>query len=212
MSAHPAIRFATCLTDAMASELPDQPEFQPVLQPYPATPAGDSNNFNRETSSNGNPSTPPGSGASRFASDLASPGERLTSGLLDVVVVVILGAVFTSTFGTTNRASGAVLTFNSTSLGLFGFVVFQALALSYFFVTEPYLGASFGKLALGQRVVTVERTKPTSQQLAKRTMFRLVDGIPYFIPNLYGFVTLSNNDLRQRLGDRTANTVVEKSR
>jgi uncharacterized RDD family membrane protein YckC len=197
----------------MASELPtDQPEFQPGLQPYPVRPPTDFANSMHETVSNGYPSAPPNSGASRFASDLASPGERLTSGLLDVIAVLILGAVFTATFGTTNRASGAVMTFNATSVGMGGFVVFQAVALGYFFVTELYLGGSFGKLALGQRVLTVERTEPTPRQLAIRTMFRLIDGIPYFIPNLFGFVTLSNNDLRQRLGDRSANTVVVKSR
>jgi uncharacterized RDD family membrane protein YckC len=197
----------------MASELPkDQPEFQPVLQTYPVAAPTDSANPARETSSDEYPSMPPGSGASRFASDLASPGERLTSGLLDVIAVLILGAFLTSTFGTTNRASGAVMTFNDTSVGMAGFVVFQAVALGYFFITELYLGGSFGKLALGQRVLTVERTKPTPRQLAIRTVFRLIDGIPYFIPNLFGFVTLSNNDLRQRLGDRSANTVVVKSR
>jgi uncharacterized RDD family membrane protein YckC len=212
MSAHPVIRFATCLTDAMASELPkDQPEFQPVLQPYPVGPPADSTSSTHETASSDYPGTPPASGASRFASDLASPGERLTSGLIDVVVVLILGAVFTATFGS-RKTSGAVMTFNDASLGQFGFLVFQAVALGYFFVTELYLGGSLGKLALGQRVLTVERTKPTPRQLAIRTAYRLVDGIPYFIPNLFGFVKLSNSDLRQRLGDRSANTVVVKSR
>ena len=104
------------------------------------------------------------------------------------------------------------MTFNDSTVNGFGVVFFQIVALGYFFLTELYLGASLGKLALGQRVVTVERTKPTPKQLAIRTVYRLVDGFPYFLPNLLGFLKLSNSDLRQRLGDRAANTIVIKTR
>jgi uncharacterized RDD family membrane protein YckC len=76
---------------------------------------------------------------------------------------------------------------------------------------EHVLGGSIGKLAFGQRVVTTEYTKPTPQQLAIRTVFRMVDGIPYFMPNLLGFLILQNSEKRQRIGDRYANTMVVKA-
>jgi uncharacterized RDD family membrane protein YckC len=77
---------------------------------------------------------------------------------------------------------------------------------------ELYLGGSIGKVALGQRVLSLNQNKPTPKQLAIRTILRPIDGLPYVIPNLVGFLVLSSGDKRQRLGDRYAGTVVVKNR
>ena len=194
----------------MDSESPkDQPQSSHPLQPYRTASS-------EEVSLPNEPLPEQGWSAegktTRFSSDIASPSERLASGVLDVIIVMVLGAFYTSTFGSEQRSTGFTMTFNDSTVNGFGVVFFQIVALGYFFLTELYLGASLGKLALGQRVVTVERTKPTPKQLAIRTVYRLVDGFPYFLPNLLGFLKLSNSDLRQRLGDCAANTIVIKTR
>jgi uncharacterized RDD family membrane protein YckC len=197
------------------------PESRPLLMPYPSatsaqgveqveptssTPSGDNpvRNYGGQLS-NGNV------GHQSFR--VATSGERLTSGLLDVIVVIILGALYTSVFGTVQPSPSSIsMTLNGATVSGNNMWLFQVLALSYFFLMEHFLGGSIGKLAFGQRVVTTEYAKPTPKQLAMRSVFRLVDGFPYFMPNLLGFLILQNSDKRQRIGDRFANTMVVKAR
>jgi uncharacterized RDD family membrane protein YckC len=144
---------------------------------------------------------------------VATSGERLVSGLVDVIVVSILGAFYTSVFGTVQRSPSSIsMSFNGATVAGNSAMFFQVVALGYFFVMERFMGGSIGKLAFGQRVVSTDYTKPTQQQLLIRTVFRMIDGIPFFLPNLLGFLVLQNNEKRQRLGDKYANTMVVKLR
>jgi uncharacterized RDD family membrane protein YckC len=204
----------------MASEPSQRPESKPLLMPYPsATSApGEEQVQSASSSSSGEEGSTHNGGQPSIASlshpsfAVATSGERLKSGLVDVVVVLILGAFYTSAFGTTQPSPSSIsMTLNGATVSGKGMWLFQVLALSYFFLMEHFLGGSIGKLALGQRVVTTEYTKPTPKQLAIRSVFRLVDGFPYFMPNLLGFLILQNSDKRQRIGDRYANTMVVKA-
>jgi uncharacterized RDD family membrane protein YckC len=185
-----------------------RPESKPLLMPYPLTSPGPSVEPSPIASAH-----PTNEGVSHQSFAVATSGERLVSGLVDVIVVSILGAFYTSVFGTVQRSPSSIsMSFNGATVAGNSAMFFQVVALGYFFVMERLMGGSIGKLAFGQRVVSTDYTKPTRQQLLIRTVFRMIDGIPFFIPNLLGFLVLQNNEKRQRLGDKYANTMVVKLR
>ena len=79
------------------------------------------------------------------------------------------------------------------------------LFIIYFILFEWLFGATPGKLLLGLRVVT-ERGEPCGFVAAfLRGLMRLIDGLFLCIP---AYVSMSTSDLRQRLGDKAAGTVV----
>ena len=89
-------------------------------------------------------------------------------------------------------------------LGLWATVLF----IIYFVLFEWLFGATPGKLLLGMRVVT-ERGEPCGFVAAfLRGLMRLIDGLFLCIPAI---ASMSTSDLRQRLGDKAARTVVARS-
>jgi uncharacterized RDD family membrane protein YckC len=70
-------------------------------------------------------------------------------------------------------------------------------------------GRTIGKKILGLKVVSVDGTRPGVGRIAIRTLFRLVDWLPFF--NLVGFILVVSLKSRQRLGDLVAKTVVVRA-
>lgn len=94
-------------------------------------------------------------------------------------------------------------------VGAGGFLWPGLLSLAYFFMMEGLVGASLGKLVVGIRVVKEDGSKLDWSSAFIRTVARIVDAFPYFLPYLVGAISVWSSDpLRQRLGDRWANTVV----
>jgi uncharacterized RDD family membrane protein YckC len=202
----------------MASEQPNnqtnQPELPPGLLRYPTQ----ASSWPENGAERGSVGSDVGFAASSSSSSETTTGfraatsvERLTSGAIDVVVLGIAGLVYIEKFGTTTTPTPSSPNSGKT-IGGTAMLWFIALSLAYFFLMELYLGGSIGKVALGQRVQSLNQNKPTPKQLAIRTILRPIDGLPYFIPNLVGFLVLQSGDKRQRLGDRYAGTVVVKNR
>ncbi|MBW3666802.1 MAG: RDD family protein [Actinobacteria bacterium] len=79
------------------------------------------------------------------------------------------------------------------------------LPAAYFIGLEAELGATAGKLVMGQRVVMEDGSPIGWRASAIRNALRLVDGIFFY---LVGAILVWNSDRRQRLGDRVAGTVV----
>lgn len=82
--------------------------------------------------------------------------------------------------------------------------------LAYFTVMEGFnRGQTLGKMACGIRVTGVDGGPIGFRRALVRNLLRLVDGIACY---LVGAILVWRSPLKQRLGDRVADTVVVKSR
>ncbi len=118
---------------------------------------------------------------------------RFVAILIDSIIISVVASIFSSRGG----AGG----------GLASLVV----GLLYFTLLEGYYGQTVGKMALKIKVVREADGGPIDySQAAVRTVLRVIDLIPYFIPYLLGAILIwsSDNHKKQRLGDRIAHTVV----
>ncbi|MBA3304836.1 MAG: RDD family protein [Thermoleophilaceae bacterium] len=89
----------------------------------------------------------------------------------------------------------------SLTLGLL--LVGVGWTLYYFFALESGDGQTLGKRVMKLRVVSADGTPATMQQIAKRTVVRILDG------HIVGLIVmLATGDRRLRLGDIVAGTVV----
>lgn len=82
------------------------------------------------------------------------------------------------------------------------------LFILYFILFEWLFGATPGKLLLGMRVVTTQGQPCGPVAAVIRAVLRLVDVLFFGIP---AYASMSSSDLRQRLGDKAARTVVVRS-
>jgi uncharacterized RDD family membrane protein YckC len=82
------------------------------------------------------------------------------------------------------------------------------LWLVYMTLMETRYGASIGKRARGLRVVMEDGGQVTAEAALIRNLMRFLDAFPYVVPYLVGAVAISNSPTMQRLGDRTAETIV----
>jgi uncharacterized RDD family membrane protein YckC len=82
----------------------------------------------------------------------------------------------------------------------------------YFVVFEATSQWTAGKLALGLRVRAESGEIPSLGAVLSRTVFRPIDGFPYLLPNLLGFILLACTPKRQRIGELVSKTVVIDTR
>ncbi|MGZ7213629.1 MAG: RDD family protein [Halobacteriota archaeon] len=75
----------------------------------------------------------------------------------------------------------------------------------YYTILEGRYGQTLGKYFCKIKVVTEDGASITYTQAAIRTIFRIIDGIVYY---LIGAILIWTSEKRQRLGDRLAHTVV----
>lgn len=94
------------------------------------------------------------------------------------------------------------------TLGGLGFVIYLCCCFAYFIVLEWALRASIGKLLFGLRVVNAQEERITPWQSLGRNILRAIDGFPYGIPYLVGYITAGSDSTHQRIGDRVAGTYV----
>jgi uncharacterized RDD family membrane protein YckC len=135
---------------------------------------------------------------------------RAAATLIDVVIALIWivplieysKTVYTSEAGTTLTLYRFALT---GSHAVWAFLI----TLGYYIAMEAAFGATVGKFATGIRTVRVDGGKLGVGGSAVRNLMRLVDGFPYLVPYLVGGIAVARDrELRRRLGDRAASSVV----
>jgi len=119
---------------------------------------------------------------------------RFVAVLIDTIIIAVIAGILAIPFQ--SQLSGAV------SLLIF---------LLYFIVLEGAYGQTVGKMAVKIKVVREDGTKINYTDAVVRNVLRLIDLIPYFIPYLLGAILIWTSDMKQRLGDRVAHTVVVKA-
>ena len=155
-------------------------------------------------------------GATRVSLIPVGIGPRMVSGLIDVVLVVFGGIVYTLFLGSDSptgelaKASSFSMRFNNKQVTGGAVWLFVVLGLLYFFVTELVIGGSIGKRILHQRVVMNDGSKLTVGGAALRTLLRPIDGFPWVLPNLLGFIVVAVNGNHRRIGDFVGGTRVVK--
>jgi uncharacterized RDD family membrane protein YckC len=119
---------------------------------------------------------------------------RFVAVLIDAVIIAIIAGIISIPLQT--RLSGAV------SLLIF---------LLYYILLEGAYGQTVGKMAVKIKVVREDGTKIDYTDAVVRTVLRIIDAIPFVVPYLLGAIFIWTSDKKQRLGDRTAHTVVVKA-
>ena len=131
-------------------------------------------------------------------------GRRIAAALLDLVLLGLLFVVLGVLIGDSESGDGNA----SVNLEGGGAILFFALTLLYYGVTEAMTGQTLGKRLLGVRVVSAaDGSKPSAGQIAGRTLLRMIDALPFAY--LLGLiVVLATGRRRQRIGDLAAGTTV----
>ena len=88
------------------------------------------------------------------------------------------------------------------------YVLFTAMAITYFILAEALTGATLGKRMMRIRVVDEQGRHPSLGAAVGRNVLRIVDGLFLY---LVGAIFALTSPRRQRLGDRAAHTVVIRS-
>ncbi len=126
-------------------------------------------------------------------------GPRLIAGLIDLVILVLMNALVALLLSPVASAGVQVLSPAIIGVGLF-FV--------YSIGLEGILGATIGKMLMGQKIVKTNGFPIDLPAAIIRNILRPIDAIPFFLPYLTGIILIQSSSKRQRLGDRLANTVV----
>ncbi len=129
-------------------------------------------------------------------------GRRIGAALVDLAVVAVLFVVLGLLIGESESGNGGA----QVSLDGAPALVWAALALLYYFLSEAISGRTLGKRLLGVRVAAAGGGRAGAGQIAVRTVFRLIDGIGFYLIGL--IVVLATGKRRQRLGDLAARTTV----
>jgi uncharacterized RDD family membrane protein YckC len=92
------------------------------------------------------------------------------------------------------------------------FVISIAAGLILFVILPGLKGFTPGKAMVGIKLVNEEGRPPGILRAFLRYILWIVDGFPYIIPYLTGFIVALNGDRHQRVGDMAAGTfVVDKA-
>jgi uncharacterized RDD family membrane protein YckC len=132
-------------------------------------------------------------------------GARVVALLIDGVVVFFgLGELVALVAGDEHHSNGS-----------FGFslhggaaALWLVLGFCYWIVLEYAWGTTLGKRLFSLRVVGGDGGRASFAQCVVRNVFRIVDGFPYLLPYLVGFVVALSDPDRRRVGDRVAGTRV----
>ena len=85
-------------------------------------------------------------------------------------------------------------------------------SIAIYVLLQAFTGWTPGKLITGIRVVREDGRSPGFVKALLRWLLWLVDGFPYFIPGLVGFIVGLTTPGHRRVGDMAAKTFVQKNR
>ena len=128
-------------------------------------------------------------------------GLRAVATIIDTLLLMVIAYLIALLTGATT-ASGFNLTGAPAFLWFF-------IAIAYYIVLEATQGATLGKMALGLRVVKLDGSPISWSESIIRNLLRIIDGLFAY---LVGAILIWTSPLKQRLGDRLANTVVVRRR
>lgn len=130
---------------------------------------------------------------------------RATAVIVDGLITFIgLGTLVAVLAGQTHSGNGGV-GFNLHGGAAF---IWLVLALSYWIACERLWGATIGKRLFSITVEARDGGLPNWRDATIRNLLRLIDGFPYVLPYLLGFLVAKTDQDRRRIGDRAAGTRV----
>lgn len=133
------------------------------------------------------------------AQQYAGVGSRFLAFLIDLIITFVVILVLDLVFGLAIKNTGPAI-----GGGLGGLI-----ALIYYFYMEATQGGTFGKKALGLRIVKEDGSPIGWSESIIRNLLRIIDGLFAY---LIGAILIWTSPRKQRLGDRAAHTVVIKTR
>jgi uncharacterized RDD family membrane protein YckC len=125
--------------------------------------------------------------------------------IIDAILAFVgFGTVIALVSGQAQASNG------SYGFHLHGLAAFALLVVmfGYWIVCERVWGTTIGKRLFSIRVVGADGGRIGVGQSVGRNLLRVVDGFPYVLPYLVGFVASRTNGERLRLGDMAAGTRV----
>jgi len=135
----------------------------------------------------------------------AALGRRIGAALFDLLVLFLLFVALAVLIGESSSEGGSF----AVRLDGADFLVFVAISLAYYGVSELLTGQTLGKRIAGVRVVRTDGGRPGAGAIAARTLLRIVDGqLVYLVGLGVAFLT---GERRQRLGDLAARTMVVRT-
>ncbi|RJX33373.1 MAG: zinc-ribbon domain-containing protein [Desulfarculus sp.] len=133
-------------------------------------------------------------------------GSQIIDGIIILAFYMLMGYWVASTYGGL-KPEGWELKGGPAILVVSVSFIF---AMAYFILLEAFWnGQTLGKKLTGIRVVQTDGQPITLAQAVIRNVLRVVDGLVFY---LVGAILVWRSPLRQRLGDRVADTVVVKKR
>ncbi len=168
------------------------------------------------------PSAPPYAPAPTFQapSAAASPYQgvaiRFVAIFIDTIIIAVISGILTFPLQTpivTVTITEGTPSFASTPnpLAWLSGGVSLLIFLLYFILLEGSYGQTVGKMVVKIKVVRDNGAKIEYADAAVRNILRVIDAIPFFIPYLLGAILIWTSDMKQRVGDRAASTVVVKA-
>ncbi len=139
-------------------------------------------------------------------------GIRFVAILIDAVILSIITGIFTGLLNAPPsvmfNTSANNLAYTGNPLGWISIIISAIIAFLYFVLLEGYFGQTIGKMIVKIKVLREDGSKISYADAVVRTILRIIDALPYFLPYLVGAISIWRSDTRQRLGDRAAHTVV----
>lgn len=139
--------------------------------------------------------------------ELAALRERILAFFVDLIIIgtfyIFISITFLSLLTRSLRGSGMVNVF----YGLLPIVLFLLYQLMSEVLSD---GQSWGKKAMGIKVVRLDGQEPGLSDYLLRTIFHMVDTL--FSLGILAALLISSSGKNQRLGDMTANTTVIRVR
>jgi len=138
--------------------------------------------------------------------ELASVRDRFFAYFIDWLII---GAFYMVLAGIITGALGEYIYDSGMNQQLIGFFLPVGLFVSYQLISEIIAdGQSWGKKAIGIKVVRLDGKEPTLSDFLLRSVFHMVDTFTSF--GIVAALLVSTSSKSQRLGDMTANTTVIK--
>ncbi len=148
-------------------------------------------------------------------------GKRVAAFIIDGLLAFAISAIawfaLTTKVSGTCPSSGGGLTIGGDCRGFLvgqegkqtAWYVISAVASLLIYVVLPGIrGASPGKAMMGIKLVNADGRPPGVLRAFLRYILWVVDGFPYIIPYLTGFIVALNSQRNQRVGDMAAGTFV----
>jgi uncharacterized RDD family membrane protein YckC len=134
----------------------------------------------------------------------AGLGTRATALIIDLLLSLIVVVPLAALSGGINSSNGLLW------IQISGPPFFLAMVLwvAYMTLMEGKYGASLGKRVTRLRVVTEDGLPIDLEAALIRNVLRFLDAFPYVVPYLLGAIVAGRSPMKQRFGDRVAETIV----